>query len=119
MIVDINTDMKIIEKIEGVMEIPDFYAWVFYLPKETLGRISVIKRESYDSQDCIGYAFGMDSKSSRSMKRCGFGCLINLMPEIDLPQQGDIAIYLKHKTDRDVVVHAGIYQEDKKILSKW
>jgi hypothetical protein len=111
--VDINSNMKMREKIEEIMSLYIASIWGLYLPEVSSGRILLVKNRSYDGYDCMSYALGLDSKYYVNF-RCSLGCLINLVPEPNEPQEGDIALYFRHEEDLDTMIHVGRYQRDMK-----
>jgi len=113
MVVDISNNTEAKDRIEAVLLIPDFKAWRLYLPEVSSGKISLVDRYDHSQQDCIDYALGIQKRNCK-----GASCL-NLYPDINEPQEGDIALYLKREKDGDIIAHAGIYQKDTTIVSRW
>jgi hypothetical protein len=64
---------------------------------------------AYNGQDCTSYALGRKRANP----------LLKKFPEIDDPQEGDIALYCIKMQERLYPLHVGIYQKDGTIVSKW
>ena len=109
---NINTNKEINKEIEEILSIPDGDAWALYVPKIPSGKILLIKRKDYRNQDCIDYAFNINHRN------CQTANCLKMLPKLIEPQEKDIVLYrLSEKENK--IVHAGIYQKDTTIISRW